>query len=64
MVLQDLPIEIKDHSFNVSVMQYVLPRWVRRVGGGSKEVVQVFNEIIGPLVGLWITNIGTVEKTQ
>ena len=56
--------EIRERSFNVAVMEHVLPGWINRLSGGaSNEFVQVFNDKVGPLVGLRITGAGTVEKT-
>ena len=53
--------EINDFSFNEAAMRYVIPGWIGRLGGGANnEIIRVFNEKVGPLVGLWITEAGTV----
>ena len=54
--------ELKDHSFNVSAMQHVIPAWINRVGGTDEPEVALFNEKVGPLVGLHIEPDGTVVK--
>ena len=55
--------EIEDRSLNSAVMEHVIPAWVNRVGGGDEPVIAIFNEKIGPLVGLRINPDGTVERT-
>ena len=42
----------------------VIPAWVKRVGGGDKPIIKLFNEKIGPLVGIKINLDGTVVKTE
>ena len=51
-------------SFDVALMRYVLPGWIRRMGGADDPIIQVFNEKVGPLVGLRINPDGTVVKTR
>ena len=54
--------EIKKHSFNVAVMQNVIPGWLRRLGypGKGYEAVAIFNESVGPYIGLRIEPDGSV----
>ena len=56
--------ELKKHSFEVAVMQHVIPAWVRKVGGTDAEMVKVFNEKVSPIVGLYIEDDGSVTITK
>ena len=53
--------EIRRHSFQV-VRESVIPNWLRRLGypGRNRDVVGVFNDKIGPVVGLRIEPDGAV----
>ena len=55
--------EIRQQGFRVAY-ESVLPNWLRRLGYPDKaqEVVDVFNNKIGPIVGLRIRADGTVVK--
>lgn len=53
--------EMKEQQQNVAVMQHVLPAWINRVGGADTEIVALFNEEIGPIVGLQINPDGTTS---
>ena len=55
---------LKDRSLNSSVMQHVIPAWVNRVGGGNEPIIKIFNDKVGPLVGLHINEDGSVTKTK
>ena len=54
--------ELRDHSFNVAALQHVVPAWINRLGGADQPAVAVFNEKIGPLVGVHIEADGSVIK--
>ena len=56
--------ELKKHSFEVAVMQHVIPAWVRKVGGSDAPMVKVFNEKVSPIVGLYIEDDGSVTITK
>jgi len=56
--------ELKKHSFEVAVMQHVIPAWVRKVGGTDAPMVKVFNEKVSPIVGLYIEDDGSVTITK
>lgn len=62
------PIEfssgLEQHSFNVALMQYVIPAWLRRLGHPAKgsDAVALFNGSARPYVGLRIDPDGTVVK--
>jgi TRAP-type C4-dicarboxylate transport system substrate-binding protein len=47
--------ELNEHSFNVAAKQFVVPAWVKRVGGPEHATVtEIFNKKVGPVVGLEI----------
>ena len=58
--------EITEHSFEVALMQHVIPGWLRRLGypGRGSNAVALFNDSIGPYVGLRIEPDGTVVKAS
>ncbi len=58
--------ELADHSLNVAVIQHVIPGWLNRVGYPERgeEAVAMFNEHVGPYVGLAIVADGRVVKTR
>ena len=63
MELVEFSPELADHSFNVAVIQHVIPGWLNRLNfpeeGG--EAVGIFNEHVGPYVGLTINPDGSVS---
>jgi TRAP-type C4-dicarboxylate transport system substrate-binding protein len=65
MELVEFSPELADHSLNVSVVQHVIPGWLRRVGYPEKgdNAVGMFNEHVGPYVGLAIDADGSVSET-
>ncbi len=62
------PIEFSSestgHSFNVALMQHVIPAWLRYLGYPARgsDAVALFNDSAGPYVGLRIERDGTVVK--
>ena len=40
----------------------VIPKWAERAGGYDSEPVQLYNEIVGPITGMYVQSDGTVEK--
>ena len=56
--------ELKKHSFEVAVMQHVIPAWVKKVGGPDAPMVKVFNDKVSPIVGLYIEDDGSVTITK
>ena len=58
--------ELANHSLNVAVSQHVIPGWLNRVGYPERgaEAVAMFNEHVGPYVGLAIVADGRVVKTR
>ena len=45
---------------DLAILQNVVPNWVDRIGGGSAPVIKVFNEELGPRVGMRIEADGSV----
>ena len=55
--------EIRDAIGQIA-MERVLPNWVKRIGGPDTEVAQIFNDKVGPLVGVNINPDGTVSASN
>ena len=55
---------VKRHAFNVAVIDYVIPGWLRRLGypDDGDDGVAMFNESVGPYIGLRIESDGSVVK--
>ena len=64
MTLYEFNDEVNERSLNSSVIEHVIPAWINRVGSTDHRIITVFNEQVGPLVGLHINADGTVTKTQ
>ena len=66
MELVEFSPELAEHSLNVAVKQHVIPGWLRRLGypGEGDEAVGMFNEHVGPYVGISIAADGTVSDTE
>ena len=64
MTLYEFNDEVNERSLNSSVIEHVIPAWINRVGSTDHRIITVFNEQVGPLVGLYINADGTVTKTQ
>ena len=64
MELVEFSPELADHSLNVAVIEHVIPGWLNRVGYPEKgdDAVGMFNEHVGPYVGLTIGTDGTVSS--
>ena len=62
MELVEFSPEIRRHSFNVAGIQHVIPGWLRRLDYPAKgsDAVALFNEAVGPYVGLRIEADGSV----
>ncbi len=55
--------EVKDYIFNEVVLNRIIPNWVKRTGGPESEGVKLFNELVGPIVGVQINPDGTASVT-
>ena len=62
MELVEFSPELADYSLNVAVKENVIPGWLRRVGYPEKghEAVEMFNQFVGPYVGMSIGPDGSV----
>ncbi len=47
-----------------TTMGNVIPGWLRRLGGADKPIIKVFNDKVGPIVGLHINEDGTVDQIE
>ncbi len=63
LTLQEFNAEVNRRSLNSSVIEHVIPAWVNRVGNPDHQIITIFNEKVGPLVGLHINPNGAVTKT-
>ncbi len=63
MELVEFSPELADHSLNVAVKQHVIPGWLNRLGYPEKgdEAVAMFNDHVGPYVGMSIGADGAVS---
>ena len=64
LILHEFNEEVNERSLNSSVIEHVIPAWVNRVGSTDHRIISVFNESVGPLVGLHINADGSVTKTE
>ena len=64
MELVEFTPELADYSLNVAVKEHVIPGWLRRLGypGDGDDAVQMFNEHVGPYVGMSIGADGAVSE--
>ena len=63
MIYSDFTPEMKQR-IRESAIEIVLPNWVGRVGGPDTFEVEVFNEKVGPIVGMRINPDGTVSDLK
>ncbi len=54
----DVKVRMRETALNL-----IIPNWVQRVGGPDSEGVNIFNEKVGPIVGVIINPDGTVSET-
>ena len=66
MELVEFTPELADYSLNVAVKENVIPGWLRRLGypGKGDEAVEMFNEHVGPYVGMSIGADGSVSEAS
>ena len=53
--------EIRKHLFEEVALKYVIPQWVKRVGGVDTQAVELFNKNVGPVAGIRINPDGTAS---
>ena len=66
MELVEFSPELADYSLNTAVIGNVIPGWLRRLGypGKGDEAVGMFNEHVGPYVGVSIGEDGSVSTSS
>ena len=62
MEYHDFPDDVKA-QMRVTALETIIPNWVGRAGGPSSEGVQIFNDKVGPIVGVTINPDGTASET-
>ena len=63
MEYHDFPDDVKA-QMRVTALETIIPNWVDRAGGPSSEGVQIFNDKVGPIVGVTINPDGTASETE
>ena len=63
MEYHDFPDDVKA-QMRVTALETIIPNWVERAGGPNSEGVQIFNEKVGPIVGVVINSDGTASETE
>ena len=63
MEYSDFPDDVKA-QMRVAALETIIPNWVDRAGGPNSEGVNIFNEIVGPIVGVVINSDGTATETM
>ena len=63
MVYSDFPEEVKTRMRSTA-LNLIIPNWVERAGGPDSEGVNIFNEKVGPIVGVKINPDGSVTETE
>ena len=54
--------ELQEYAFENAVLGALMPSWVERVGGPDEPIVGVFNEKVGPIVGVKVNPDGSVVQ--
>ena len=49
-------------AVNKATIERVVPNWVKRSGGGDMPIIKIFNEKVGPRIGLHIELDGSLTK--
>ena len=63
MTYSDFPDEVKTRMRSTA-LDLIIPNWVERAGGPDSEGVQIFNEKVGPIVGVKINSDGSATETE
>ena len=63
MEYSDFPDDVKA-KMRETALNLIIPNWVERAGGPDSEGVQIFNEKVGPIVGVVINPDGTATETE
>ena len=62
MTYSDFPDDVKA-KMRDTALDLIIPNWVERAGGPDSEGVNIFNEKVGPIVGVVINSDGTASET-
>ena len=62
MAYSDFPDDVKA-KMRETALNLIIPNWVQRAGGPNSEGVNIFNEKVGPIVGVTINPDGTASET-
>ena len=54
--------ELQEYAFENAVLGALMPGWVERVGGADQPIISIFNEKLGPIVGVKVNSDGTVVQ--
>ena len=54
--------DLQDYAFENAVLGALMPSWVERVGGPNEPIISVFNEKLGPIVGVKVNPDGSVVQ--
>ena len=54
--------DLEAYAFENAVLGALMPSWVERVGGPDEPVIGVFNEKVGPIVGVKVNPDGSVVE--
>ncbi len=63
MTYSDFPDDVKA-KMRETALDLIIPNWVERAGGPDSEGVQIFNEKVGPIVGVTINPDGSASETE
>ena len=63
MEYSDFPADVKA-KMRAAALDIIIPNWVQRAGGSNSEGVRIFNEKVGPIVGVVINPDGTASETE
>ena len=62
MEYHDFPDDVKARM-RATALETIIPNWVERAGGPDSEGVNIFNEKVGPIVGVVINPDGSASET-
>ena len=63
MEYHDFPDDVKA-QMRVTALETIIPNWVDRAGGPDSEGVRIFNDKVGPIVGVVINADGSASETE
>ena len=63
MTHSDFPDDVKA-KMRETAINVIIPNWIDRVGGPDSRAVRIFNEKVGPLVGVGINPDGSATETH